>query len=300
MSFAAQNMITVQTMERMIGGGLAPMARRAEEAKPSSVSAPWNVGDGSVAGANLTVVAERLAATLGLRAGRQVLDVGAGNGSIALTAGRRGCEVESVHPLISSSHLDASIERNREVVVSEKLAVDFQPGDPDALPCEDESFDVVASIFGAMFASDPDAAIDELWRVCRPGGAVGLTVWTENSFIGRLFENIRRHAPVSPVAGWPSVPAGAERFVEEFEARLDDVETTSRSVVLRFDSPRHWLQTFKAAFAPLRRAMERMNSRKRDELVADLLALVDGANLAEDGTVALRADYLEIVARKPE
>src|SRR5690606_9696850 len=123
----------------------------------------------------------------------KVLDVAAGNGNASLAAARRFCDV------VSTDYVPALLARARERAAAERLEIEFQEADAEALPFADASFDVVVSTFGVMFTPDQDKAAAELIRVCRPGGKIGLANWTPEGFIGQLFKTIGKHLP--PPAG---------------------------------------------------------------------------------------------------
>ena len=163
--------------------------------------AAWSSGDYAVVGTTLQWVGEQLAESCDLRWDEQVLDVAAGNGNATLAAARRGARVTSTDYV--ASLLDRGAERAR----AERLDVDFQVADVEALPFGDASFDAVLSTFGVMFAPDHARSAAEMARVCRPGGRIGMANWTPDSLIGRLFKVLGRHVP--PPAGVPGRTAGA-------------------------------------------------------------------------------------------
>src|SRR5262249_19128731 len=142
----------------------------------------WSSGDYAVIGTTLQIVGEELCEALDLRAGQKVLDVAAGNGNASLAAARRWCDV------VASDYVPTLLERARERAAAERLGIDFQQADAEALPFPDQSFDAVMSTFGVMFTPDQEAAATELMRVCRRGGKIGLANWTPDGFIGQLFK----------------------------------------------------------------------------------------------------------------
>ena len=142
----------------------------------------WSSGDYAVIGTTLQIVGEQLCEALDLRAGQRVLDVAAGNGNATLAAARRWCEVTS------TDYVPALLERGRERAAAERLTIEFQEADAEALPFADASFDAVLSTFGVMFTPDQDKAAAEMLRVCRPGGRIGLANWTPDGFIGQMFK----------------------------------------------------------------------------------------------------------------
>ena len=155
--------------------------------------AAWASGDYAVIGTTLQLVGERLAEACDLRWDEQVLDVAAGNGNATLAAARRGCRVTS------TDYVPELLQRGEERARAEHLKVTFQVADVEALPFQDASFDAVLSTFGVMFAPDQQRSANEMARVCRPGGRIGMANWTPEGFIGQLFKTLGRHLP--PPAG---------------------------------------------------------------------------------------------------
>src|SRR5215470_16084672 len=132
---------------------------------------------------------------LPLRAGDRLLDVACGSGQLALLAARRGATVTGVD--IATNWIDAARGR----AASEGLAARFDEGDAEELPYPDESFDVVASVYGAMFAPRPERVAQELVRVCRSGGTIAMANWNKDGFVGRMFQIFGRF--IAP-SGMPS------------------------------------------------------------------------------------------------
>src|SRR6185437_8651907 len=116
-----------------------------------------------------------------------VLDVAAGNGNASLAAARRFADV------VSTDYVGALLERGRERAGAERLVLQFQEADVEALPFADASFDVVLSTFGVMFAPNQERSAREMLRVCRPGGKIGMANWTPEGFIGQLLKIIGRY-----------------------------------------------------------------------------------------------------------
>src|SRR5450631_3535780 len=124
-----------------------------------------------------------------------LLDIACGSGQLALVAARRRIKATGVD--IAANLIEAARGR----AAAEGLAAHFDEGDAEALPYDEASFDVVASIFGAMFAPRPECVAREMVRVCRPGGTIAMANWTKEGFIGQMFKTIARF--ISP-AGMPS------------------------------------------------------------------------------------------------
>lgn len=137
----------------------------------SRMQATWSAGDFAVVATMITIVGEELCETVDLHAGQDVLDVATGSGNTAIAAARRFTNVTGV------DFVPALLERARERAAVEGLKIDFREGDAEALPLPDESFDVVLSTFGVMFAPDHAKAAAEMLRVLRPGGRISAAVW---------------------------------------------------------------------------------------------------------------------------
>ena len=131
-------------------------------------------------GTTLQIVGESLCEAVDLRSNQRVLDVAAGNGNATLAAARRFAEV------VSTDYVGALLERGRERAAADRLPVTFQEADAEELPFGDASFDVVLSTFGVMFTPNQQQAANELIRVCRRGGKIGLANWTPGGFVGLL------------------------------------------------------------------------------------------------------------------
>src|SRR5437762_11074245 len=152
----------------------------------------WSTGNYAVVGTTLQIVGEDLCEAIDLRSGARVLDVAAGNGNATLAAARRFAEVTS------TDYVPALLERGRARAAAERLPVTFQEADAEQLPFADGSFDVVLSVFGVMFTPNQEQAAEELLRVCRPGGKIGLANWTPEGFIGHVFRTIGKYIPPAP------------------------------------------------------------------------------------------------------
>jgi ubiquinone/menaquinone biosynthesis C-methylase UbiE len=249
----------------------------------------WASGDYAVVGTTLQIVGEALCEALDLRSGQRVLDVAAGNGNMTLAAARRWCKVTS------TDFVPALLERAKERAAAERLEIAFQPADAEALPFADASFDAVVSTFGVMFTPDQDKAAAELLRVCRPGGKIGLANWTPEGMIGKLFKVMGKHLP--PPAGLrPASLWGTEaRIAELFGKQAADIRIERRHFVFRYLSTQHWLDVFKTYYGPMLKTFAALEAPAQAALQRDLTTLVDQFNRADDGTMAVPSEYLEIV-----
>jgi ubiquinone/menaquinone biosynthesis C-methylase UbiE len=281
-------MVTAATA---IGQNPPPAAINLKELKARQQSA-WSSGDYAVVGTTLQIVGEELCEALDLRADQKVLDVAAGNGNATLAAARRWCEV------VSTDYVASLLERGRMRAAAEGLSVEFREADAEALPFGDASFDVVVSTFGVMFTPNQEQAAGELLRVCKAGGKIGLANWTPDGFIGQLFKTLGKY--VAPPAGAksPALWGTRARLVELFGSAAASIKTEPRHFVFRYRSPEHFLDVFKTYYGPMLKAFAALDGTGQQGLRRDLIALIGSMNRAEDGSMVLPSEYLEIVIAK--
>jgi SAM-dependent methyltransferase len=166
-----------------------------------------------------TPVAGQLVKVAGIRAGRNVLDVGTGTGVLALTATRLGVRVTALD--LTPELLEQARENAR---VAQLDGIVWTEGDAEQLPYPDASFDVVLSQFGHMFAPRPDVTVAQMRRVLKPGGHIAFATWPPEHFIGRMFAFVGRNTPPPPPAGaaappqWGNPALIAERLGAHFDA----------------------------------------------------------------------------------
>jgi ubiquinone/menaquinone biosynthesis C-methylase UbiE len=249
----------------------------------------WSSGDYAIVGTTLQIVGEELCEALDLRSGSKVLDVAAGNGNATLAAARRWCDVTS------TDYVSSLLERGRIRAEAEGLSVTFREADAEALPSADGTFDAVVSTFGVMFTPNQDKAAAELVRVCRPGGKIGLANWTPDGFIGQLFKTIGAYIPPPAGAKSPALWGTRGRVTEMFGTAASSIQVEPRNFAFRYRSPQHFLDIFKTYYGPTLKAFAALDEGKRHGLASDMLALIGRMNRAEDGTMVVRSEYLEIV-----
>lgn len=252
----------------------------------------WASGDYAVVGTTLQIVGEQLCESLDIRAGQKVLDVAAGNGNVSLAAARRCCDV------VATDYVPALLGRARERAAAERLTIEFQEADAEALPFKDASFDAVVSTFGVMFTPDQDKAAAELIRVCRPGGKIGLANWTPDGFIGHIFKTIGKHLPPPAGVKSPALWGTPARIEEMFGPHASSIKTEIRHFVFRYRSPEHWLQVFKTYYGPLLKAFGALDPAAQAVLTSDIVAQIDRFNRSGDGGVVVPSEYLEIIVTR--
>lgn len=256
--------------------------------------ATWAHGDYARIGTSIQITGESLCESMDIRAGTSVLDVAAGNGNASLAAARRHCEVVCTDYV--PSLLDGAAARAK----AEGLDMNFQVADAENLPFADHSFDNVISTFGAMFTPNQQQTAAELVRVCKPGGKIGMTNWSADGFIGQLFKTIGRYisAPseLSPPTNWAS-----DEFINDNLATFaEDVSIEPRWFVFRYESPQHWLETFRNYYGPVARAFEALHPSKQLELEGDILALIRAFNRVEDGAMVVPSSYVEVIIKQKD
>ena len=251
----------------------------------------WSSGDYAMIGTTLQIVGEMLCEAVDLRSNQRVLDVAAGNGNATLAAARRFADV------VSTDYLGALLDRGRERAEADRLPVTFQEADAEALPFPDASFDVVLSTFGVMFTPNQAQAANELRRVCRPGGKIGMANWTPESFIGNVFKIIGKYVP--PVPGMKSSALwGSKAHLYTLFGSKAVVAVESKNFVFRYKSPKHWVEIFRSYYGPIVKAFAAIDPEAREALEADLYALLDKFNVVQDGTLVVPSEYLEVVITK--
>jgi SAM-dependent methyltransferase len=228
--------------------------------------------------------------------GQRVLDVACGTGNVALRSARAGATV------VASDLTPEHFVAGRRAAASAGLSIEWIEGDAEALPFEDDSFDVVTSCLGAMFASNHRAVADELVRVCRPGGTIGMINFTPEGTGGAFFAVLAPYAPPPPSGSQPPVLWGSEDYVRTlFGDRVARLELTRRSYVERADDAAAYVRLFQDTFGPLIaiRASLAGDPARLAELDAALMAAVVGWNQGRrDGRLEIPYEYLLIVARK--
>jgi len=254
--------------------------------------ATWASGDFAIIGTTLQIVGETLCEAVDLRSGAKVLDVAAGNGNCSLAAARRWCDVTS------TDYVPSLLEDGRRRAAAERLPIIFREADVEALPCADNSFDVVLSSFGVMFAPDHMRSASEMLRVVRPGGTIAMANWTPTGFIGRLFGVIGRHVPPPAGVTPPSRWGVAEHLDLLFGTGAAQIRTTPRDFMMRYRSADHWVDVFRTWYGPVHKAFAALPADGQARLDADLHELIAQFNEGGDGTMVVPAEYLEVLVTK--
>jgi ubiquinone/menaquinone biosynthesis C-methylase UbiE len=195
----------------------------------------------------------------------EAMDLRAGQKVLDVAAGNGNATLAAARrwcDVVSTDYVPSLLERGRARAAAEGLSVQFEEADAEALTYSDAAFDAVVSTFGVMFTPDQDKAASELLRVCKSGGKIGLANWTPDGFIGQLFK--------------------AEK----------------RNFAFRYRSPMHFLDVFRTYYGPTLKAFAALDETNQLRLADDILKLIASMNRAEDGTMVLPSEYLEIVIVK--
>jgi SAM-dependent methyltransferase len=258
--------------------------------------AMWASGDyPSMVETFLLPLGPRLVEACGIGPGMRVLDVAAGTGNASIPAAERGASVTASD--LTPELLDAGRRRAE----AEGLELEWVAADAERLPFEDESFDVVISSIGAMFAPHHQDAADELVRVCRPGGTIGLLSWTPEGMIGALFRTMGPFAPPPPPGAQPPPLWGSEDHVRELFGDRVDLTALDRALldVTAFEHPRDYGEHFKARYGPTIAARRNAASSGRDaEFDTALDAFCDEWNRGAADRARFEMEYLVAVGTR--
>ncbi len=258
--------------------------------------AMWASGDyPSMVETFLLPLGPRLVEACGIGAGADVLDVAAGTGNAALPAAALGARVTASD--LTPELLDAGRARAE----AEGLELEWVPADAERLPFEDASFDVVMSSIGAMFAPHHQEVADELVRVCRPGGTIGMLNWTPEGMIGALFRTMGPFAPPPPPGAQPPPLWGGEDHVRELFGDRVDWRMLDRELleITAFEHPRDYGEHFKARYGPTIAARANASRSGREaELDAALDRFCDEWNLGTAEQARFEKEYLLAVGTR--
>lgn len=248
--------------------------------------AVWSAGDWPAVAPKIAEASRVVVEHLGVSSGHDYLDVATGSGTAALLGARRGARATGL------DFVPALIEAARARAAEEGIDVDWVVGDAQDLPFEDDRFDRVSSIFGAMFAPDQERAAAELVRVCRPGGTIAVAAWTPEGMNGQMFATLGKLLPPPPEGFKPPILWGTEERVQELFAG-QDVRTERR--LLRFEDPSLdvTMTELSTQLGPIVMAKQVLEPEGRwPEAERELRGLYQRFNQAGDGSVRADAEYL--------
>jgi SAM-dependent methyltransferase len=255
--------------------------------------ATWMAGDFGKIAEYSVKDAEAFVDLLGIKPGMQVLDVACGTGNLAIPAARKGAQVTGVD--IATNLL----RQARHRATAEGLEILFEEGDAEDLAFPDARFDVVMSMFGAMFASNPDLVAAELARVCRHGGKVAMANWTPDGFTGKMLRLTSRY--VAPPVEIPGPTLWGDEGVARLRLKSNgvQVETRRRSILFEYAfPPKDVVQLFREHFGPTKMTFARLNEADQIAYRDDLEKLWTEHNEAGPGKTAIHNEYLEVIGTR--
>jgi ubiquinone/menaquinone biosynthesis C-methylase UbiE len=255
----------------------------------------WSLGDYAAIARFLMPISEDVVETVGIGSFDRVLDVGVGSGNTAIAAARRGAEVVGVD--LAPRQLELAAAR----AADERVTIELHEGNAEDLPLPDDEFDVVVSVMGMIFAPDHAKALAEMVRVCRPGGKVVLTAWSEGGWSWAWRKRAAELLPpAAPGGPQPDVWGEPDEVARRLEAAGLDGKIHHRPLNWDFASAADARDFFVQnvgpyiAFGETARALG-----KEEQYLAELEAIMAERNIATDGRLVLPAPYLLVVATKP-
>ena len=266
----------------------------ADQALKAKHRAMWALGDyHAVATEIIADLGPVLVEATGIAAGQHVLDVAAGAGNVAIPAAATGAHV------IASDLTPELVEQGRADARTRGTDLDWHVGDVEYLPFDDGAFDVVTSCVGIMFAPHHQRAADELIRVCRPGGTIGLVAWTPTGFIGQMFAAMKPFNPPPPPGAQPPPLWGDLAHVRELLGdRVTDLRASQQMLkVDQLADPVTFRDYFKTNYGPTIAAYRGI-ADDPDRVAALDQALVELGERFRTPDGHLEWEYLLVVATK--
>ncbi|TVP39005.1 class I SAM-dependent methyltransferase [Candidatus Nitrosocosmicus arcticus] len=253
----------------------------------------WELGDYRSISTMLSPISAHLVQLMDIQQDALVLDIACGNGNTAITAGRKGANTTGID--ITSDLLALAAE---EAQIAQVDGITWKEGDAQNLPFEDESFDVVLSSFGHMFAPQPDLVSKEMIRVTKKGGRIGFATWPPELAIGSIFRVNSKYLPKNPNAPPSPILWGIPEVIKERLDELSDIYFERGTTIFPMLSLNHFWEFMSTKYGPLLKTIQILknpDSANQINLFRDDFLRAINPYVVENG---IRLGYLLTVARK--
>lgn len=251
----------------------------------------WGKGKYEKIGSKLVVISELLCEGMDLKAGSRVLDIATGHGNTAIAAARRECLVTGIdteRTLLEMAAIRAEVE---------SVEVTFLEGKAEEIPSANNYFDYVVSTFGVQFSPNPTEVVQEIIRVCKPGGKIAFTNWKFEGFTEEFTKLIQSYSSApSPTPYSPYIWGDKSALTEFFGSLVQWNAMETCTFYYRFPLIEDWFESFKTTYGPVIALMGTLSSERQMELTSKVNQLVDKHNVANDGSLVLPVTYLRAIA----
>jgi SAM-dependent methyltransferase len=257
----------------------------------AGMKSTWMAGDFGRIASFSAQAADDFIQRLGIRPGSRVLDVACGTGNTAIPAARAGASVTGCD--IATNLLDQAKKR----AAAENLSATFEEGDAEDLPFAADTFDLVISMFGAMFAPRPDRVASELLRVCKPGGMVAMANWTPEGFVGKSFKLTGKLLPPPRDIPAPVLWGDEATVRERFSKGASRIDLKRQRFWMEFPfSPKETVEFYRQYFGPTQVSFSRLDEAGQSSLRSQMEALWTEHNTDANGGTRVETEYLDVRA----
>ncbi len=259
----------------------------------SKLKATWSDGDYDVFSRPMAAGAAVVVKQWDIKSGETVLDVACGSGQTAIPSAKLGAIVTGID--IAENTIEAAVKRADEEGVKAKFIV----GDAEDLDYPDGSYDVIISMFGAMFAPRPEMVTDEFARVCRKGGRLHMANWTPQGMVGKMFKIIGGHVP-PPNMPSPLLWGDEDTMTDRLSTNFSDIKL-NRVFYPDWTYPfgeNELIDFFREYYGPVKRAFGTLDEKNQAALRNELIENFAAHNTATDGTLDFRGEFLNVSATR--
>lgn len=256
----------------------------------AKLRATWSAGDFGQIARSYAPGAAEFVGRLGLQRGERVLDMACGTGNLSIPAAREGAVVtgQDISPNL--------LEQGRDWAENEGLYIRFDENDAEAMPYDDDAFDSVMTMFGAMFTPRPELIAAEMTRTVRPGGRIAMANWTAEGFIGQFFTIVGKHVPPAPMPS-PLLWGDEDTVCRRFNGSVYDLQLTRRLITFNFPfSPAEVVDCFRLYYGPTLKAFAALDEQGQMALRRELERLWTDHNRSSSDVTLVESEYLEVTA----